>query len=240
MSDMNSALLEAGLVDTTGAPTTAANFGTAPEPDRDAISWGDTGLEEVGDQPKAEATVQTAAANSTSAPAPQGQFQDQPAPSTSYTPQQAFSLGQQQIVAQMNEAIMAGLEMRNADGQPLYTRAALEQHFAPILENQMTRLQNDLVKHQMAPYARRMAAEDIARQHKVDVKEIINEPSIDAMQAAARALARFQRDDNFKARASSGRDTVEGGGGMSGAISQAYEKLSPQQKIRYGLMRGDS
>ncbi len=237
--DTSTILLDAGLIDTSGAPTSAPNFGAAPEVDRDAIDWGQTGLESGSDdeQPQAKPEVKVEAEAQAQ---PAQTFNDKPAPTTTYTPQQAAAIGRQTIQQQVQEAIIHGLSLRDSEGKQMYSLEQLQQQFAPMYEQQMARLETDVLKHQMAPYAQRMVAEDIARQHGIDPKEILSETSVDAMQAAARHIARLNRDVNFQARKASGKDAVEGGKGMSSGVSEAYEKLSPQQKIAFGLRRGDS
>jgi hypothetical protein len=238
--DTNTILLEAGLIDTKGAPTSAPNFGAASEPDRDVLDWGDTGLEDTRDSSVIAEPATPATQVETPAAQPQAQpFQDQPRQTQTYTPEQARAIGQQQLVGQVNEAIMAGLEMRDAEGKAVYTRAQLEQMFTPQLQADMRHLEVDVLQHQMAPYAKRMAADHIAKEHGIKADDLLSEPSVDAMQAAARTIARLQRDQKFEARKDSRADTVEGGRSISNTIPESFAKLSPAQKIKYGLMRGD-
>lgn len=234
---------EAGLVDASGAPTTPANFGKAPEPDRDeAIDWDKLGMSDEAPKQAADPQPQERAQGNQGQGAEGEQpqpFQVEQQPRQQISPEQAATIGLSQIERQYNEAIQWGLSQLDAEGKPLFSLQELHQRFAPQRQALEAQLRADLLQHRMAPYAQRMVAEDIGKRYGVDPSEIAGEGSAEAMEAAAKHIARLSRDAKFQERRASGKDSVEGGRGMSAVASEAYEKLSPQQKIKYGLMRGD-
>jgi hypothetical protein len=89
----------------------------------------------------------------------------------------------------------------------------------------------------------RAAAEKIAKSvstKEVQVKpeEIVGEPTVDAMQARARTLIETRRAVKFEGRKAAGADRAEGGA-SAGAISpEVLSKMSPEQKISYGIKHG--
>lgn len=229
--DLDTIFQDAGLIDEAGKATSAPNNGAAPDAiDHESI-FADMGLD---DKPAAEAEKPAAPAQENT-----GAFETEVPQYHQVDPDQMRAMAANRINNQMQEAMVYGLSMRNAEGQALYTRADLEAQFAPTRAVMLQQAETEVVKLQLAPYARRAAAEMLSKEHGVKIADIINEPNVESMQAAARILARTSRDTAFQGRKASGVDTAEGARGMSASASEAYEKLSPTQKIAFGLRRGD-
>jgi hypothetical protein len=92
----------------------------------------------------------------------------------------------------------------------------------------------------MLPYAKQANAEQIATKYStsnvaIEPKELLGEPTVDAMEAKARTIVAERRDRVVTQRATAGSDRVERTG-QSGTID--YGQLSPHQMISLGLRRG--
>jgi hypothetical protein len=92
----------------------------------------------------------------------------------------------------------------------------------------------------MLPYAKQANAEQIATKYStsnvaIEPKELLGEPTVDAMEAKARTIVAERRDRVVTQRATAGADRVERTG-QSGTID--YGQLSPHQMISLGLRRG--
>jgi hypothetical protein len=89
----------------------------------------------------------------------------------------------------------------------------------------------------------RAAAEKIVREMstkevKLKVEELVNEPTVEAMQTRARTLIEERRGRNFTERTARGADRAEGGSTTGAITAEVLDKLSPEQKIAYGIKHG--
>jgi hypothetical protein len=92
----------------------------------------------------------------------------------------------------------------------------------------------------MLPYAKQASAEDIAKKLStsavtIDPKELLTEPTPEAMQAKARTIVNERRDRVVNQRAANGADRVERVGTTA---TVDYSQLSPHSMISLGLRRG--
>lgn len=96
----------------------------------------------------------------------------------------------------------------------------------------------------LMPAAKREVAERLAKKYsagKVSVSsaEILNEPTLEAMESRAKTLAEARRDGSFQQRKAQKADKVEGGSSSRGGIDQqTLAQLSPDAIIKLGLTRG--
>jgi hypothetical protein len=88
-------------------------------------------------------------------------------------------------------------------------------------------------------FAREVAKDFTFGNVTVNPDELVGEPSMEDMRQKARRLWTERRDGKFTARRAAGTDAVEGTAPSGVKLSQALEKLSPFDTIRYGLARGD-
>lgn len=86
--------------------------------------------------------------------------------------------------------------------------------------------------------AKKIAREVSTKEVKVTPEELVKEPTVEAMQARARVLIETRRTANFAARKASGADRVEGGAAPGAVSAEVMEKMSPSQKIAYGIKHG--
>lgn len=92
----------------------------------------------------------------------------------------------------------------------------------------------------LMPVAREAVARRIAQEHGVKFEDILNEPTVEAMQARARTLKESGRNQNFAARKAAGTDSAEGGAPAGGVSPEAISSLSPFSKIALGVRRGEA
>jgi hypothetical protein len=246
---MRASLVEAGLVDpSSGAFTSEPNFGgpseggaparnepdpTADEPLEEVKKADENGAVEAG-----AATVPDAAPNTgagvdlgTQNPARLGADTD---PVRQQYDQTISTLDQQ---AEM--AFHYGRTLTNSEGQRVYSDEQLAAQIGQELQAAKQQAYLAGVMQRLQPVAQRAAAEKIAKEHGVDVQDILNESSPVAMSTRAKTIAELKRDGRFQERKKNGTDTAEGSRGFSNAVPEAIDKLSPQQKMYVGFARGD-
>lgn len=87
------------------------------------------------------------------------------------------------------------------------------------------------------------AAEKIAKQLsvggvKIDPKDLKDAPTMEVMLDRAQRMAADQRSGKFEARKAKGSNRVEGGAAPGAVSAEVIDKLSPQEKIAYGIRHG--
>lgn len=248
---MRESLIEAGLVDPSGAFTSAPNFGGPPEaggptprPEAEGDGAARDEAASANPDPSQDAAAATAVVEQPAA--------TDPGPGNGLGTQEPSRLGDQadpirqeydQTVSQLNQmaelAFANGRTLVDESGKRLYTDEQLAQEIGRELQAAQQQAYLSGVMKRMQPIAQRAAAEKIAAEHGVDVQDIVNESSPLAMQTRAKTIAELKRDGRFQERKASGTDQAEGSRGFSNAIPEAIEKMTPQQKMYIGFARGD-
>lgn len=247
---MRQSLVEAGLVDpTSGEFTSEPNFGEKLSGDspRDPLPNDDEPVE-APVQPEQKPAAQPQVQPSPSAP------QGEPVRENggSLPPADPARLGEEAdpvrveyentVRTMHQQAAMAfhyGRTLVDEQGQRQFTDQQLANQISRDLEAAQQQAYLSGVMKRMEPVAKRAAAEKIAKEHGVDIEDIINEGNPLAMSTRAKTIADLTRDGRFQRRKESGADVAEGSRSFSNAIPEGLEKLSPQQKIYAGLARGD-
>jgi hypothetical protein len=139
-------------------------------------------------------------------------------------------------VTQLQAEVPAAIAVLMSQG---FQQPQAEAMAAAALNASVATARADADRIAMLPYAKQASAETIANQLststvKVDPKELLNEPTVEAMRAKASTIVAERRDRVVNDRASSGADRVERTG-ASAAID--YSQLSPHQMISLGLRR---
>lgn len=154
--------------------------------------------------------------------------------------------GYESKVQQLNterQAAYSILTTQGLDGTPMPPALAQTMvdslHRAAVAE---ARLEAD--RAVLMPTAKTAVATDIAKKYsvggvKIESSELIDLATPEAMDAKAQALQQGRRDANFQNRRAGGRDRAESGAPAGASTSRLLEGLSPQQRISYGLRRGD-
>jgi hypothetical protein len=252
---MKQSLIEAGLVDpASGEFTSAPNFGEpvvgdeprsplsnedepapAPEPQPNQKPASVPGTTEVPSAPEGEPGVEKAD-QGTPVPPQQNpaRLGDEADPVRQEYEQSVNTMRNQ---AQM--AYLYGQTLTDQEGHRVFSDQQLTQMIGQNLQlaEQQAYLQG--VMRRMEPVAKRAAAEKIAKEHGVELEDILNEGSPVAMVARAKTIADLTRDGRFQRRKESGADVAEGSRNFNNAIPEGLEKLTPHQKIYAGLARGD-
>lgn len=107
----------------------------------------------------------------------------------------------------------------------------------------LEKLGRDLDRALLLPAARRETAERIAKQYStkavtLSADDLAKEPTVEAMQARAKAMVETRRNEKFSERKASGKDRAEGGAGMTTIDSKTLDGLSGAATIKLGLLRG--
>lgn len=246
---MRESLIEAGLVDpTSGSFLSEPNFGEKvsgdaprePLPNDDENPQPDP--KPVEGEPAAQPQVQEVPS------APQGDpgvtpGAVQPDPSKLGEDADPIRVDYEQSIATLRQqaqiAFMHGRTMVNNEGQRIFSDEQLQEQLGRELQLSEQQIYLQSVMRRMEPVAKRAAAEKIATEFGVEINDIVNEPSPQAMQVRAKTIADLTRDGRFQRRKESGADVAEGSRSFSNAIPEGLDKLSPQQKIYAGLARGD-
>jgi hypothetical protein len=243
---MRESLIEAGLVDPSGAFTSAPNFGGPPEATgpapRPAVEQdGEAQVTEQAAEPQA---AQEQVAQTQAAPVPTGSDLGPQTPERLGDAADPIRQEYEQTVSQLDHmaqlAFMQGRTLVGEDGQRLYSDEHLAREIGRELETAKQQAYLAGIMKRMQPVAQRAVAEKIAAEHGVEVSDIINESSPVAMTTRAKTIAELKRDGRFQERKASGTDQAEGSRGFSNAIPEAIERMSPQQKMYIGFARGDN
>lgn len=251
-SAMMASLADAGLVDGSGAFTSAPNFGGPAEGGarHDPVPADEPGEapreEPAQEQPKQEPAsqpqVRPTEESPASGPAPRGDLGPSD-PKRLGDNADPIRLGYEQTVQTLEKdaqmAFLYGQMLTNEQGERVYSDQQLAQLIGQELQAARQQAYLGGVMQRLQPVAQRAAAEKIAKEHGVDVADIVNEASPIAMETRAKTIAELKRDGRFQERKSAGTDTAEGSRGFSSAIPEAIEKLTPQQKMYVGFARGD-
>jgi len=142
------------------------------------------------------------------------------------------------------EARNWALSQRTQDGKPVYDPDVVDQMIGMIYAKELSEAKLQAFQVAGLPWATRSAAEKIAKHYstgnaKVKPDDLMGESSVAAMDAKARAIVEYQRDHRYERRQAQRLDVVEGGPAAGNRLTQAYESLEPEQKIRLGITRGD-
>lgn len=110
-------------------------------------------------------------------------------------------------------------------------------------ENALMKAEHEAERQTLMPAAKREVAERIAKEFttkkvKVDSKDLMSEPTVEAMRTRAKLTAEMQRDGTFNARKQSGADRAEGATGGRHIDENTLSQMSPEMKIRLGLKLG--
>lgn len=245
-----------GLVDPSGNFTSEPNFGGKPEmasgePDAPP-DQGEPNVDREGVQPQVQERPAEVQLPDSGQPHENDPQAPHPGKSTPFNEGDPNSLGndsdpiRQNYDAQRNQihqyaqqARLAGRLMADDQGNRVYSDDQVDSMIGQNLQVIEKQLYLDSVMQRMAPVAQRAAAEKFAKQYGVDVAEIVGERSPESMETKARVISEYTRDKRFNARAAAGTDSAEGSRGMSNAIPESINSLSPHGKIMLGLARGD-
>jgi len=140
-------------------------------------------------------------------------------------------------VDQLQREVPVAVQALVAQG---WNQQAAESLVGTMFQTGVANARNAADRIAMLPYAKQMTAEQIVGEFstsnvKIDPKELIDEPTVDAMKAKARTIVSERRDRVVNGRAASGADRVERAGGSA---SVDYSQLSPHAMISLGIRRG--
>lgn len=161
---------------------------------------------------------------------------------------QAWYQGQeQQLVAGATQFRTQLLSQRDAQGRQMVPEELADLVTALGLRAALAETREKAFQYATYDVATEKAAQRIARDHsvgnvKVNARDLLDAGSAEGMAARARYIANQQaqqRETRFQARVMAGTDRRESGAPAGTALSQAYESMSPANKIRLGLLRGD-
>lgn len=243
LSILDTAFADLGLVDPdSGKATTPPNWGKEPEADRDA----DIGIEDpesvvtrTAEEPKANQwdTDENPYKKQFDELVAKGVVEPDPI-------RAEYNAKVRDLEQKANEAFIHFSSLKDAEGKPVYDPRALHAQIGVMLDGLIAQAKNEAYQAVMKPTAVRHVAEDIVKKvgGGVTIDDIITLPDPQSMMAAAKAIAKRtngDRDSKFEARRASGVDNAESAKTLSRAVPQSYETLSPHQKIKYGILRGD-
>lgn len=228
-------LLSLGLVDPRGnaVPTADWSGPDSNKPGEQTQQNTDSRVDPTGDPVAAPATPGAA-------PAAGGQATiDWDSASNPYRPDPVTQSRQtyESQVTQLQREVPAAIAVLMSQGfQQPQAEAMVNAALSAGVAN--ARVQADRIA--MLPYAKQASAEQIAKQFStssvpIDPKELVNEPTADAMQTKARTIVAERRDRVVNTRAATGADRVERTGASA---SIDYSTLSPHSMISLGIRRG--
>lgn len=116
-------------------------------------------------------------------------------------------------------------------------------YVAAARENAVLKAQMQMEHEALLPVAREVAARRAAekfstREMKLDPKELLDQPTVEAMEAKAGAIVKERRNNNFADRGAKRVDSPGPGQAAGGLDKEALARMSPHDKIVYGLRQG--
>ena len=86
--------------------------------------------------------------------------------------------------------------------------------------------------------AERLAKELSTKEVKINPKDLEDAPTMEVMIDRAKSIVEGKRASRFTARKAAGTDRVEGGAAPGAVSAEVMDKMTPEQKIAYGIKHG--